>query len=342
MFYKKDEQARRISWFYVMNGLTQIFGAFVAYGISFDADSGFASYRILYVLLGVLAIIVGVCVLLWMPDSPVHAKMLTHEERIAVLERVRDDQGGTENRRFKKAQVYEALSDVRTWLIVLSTFLTSIPQGGLGNFSNIIVESFGYTAKQTLILNAPGGLLASLSTLALGWLADKKQARMIPIVLSIIPTLVGAGMLIGLKPPAHKGALLFASYIVGVYGSALSLLYSYNSSNTSGHTKKATINAMTLATFAVGNIVGTETFQPKDSPNFLPGKISIIVLLSTELLICFIMRWINIRLNRGKQNAIRELQERNGWSEEEVQREREKHAFLDLTDKQNPFFVYTT
>jgi len=149
-------------------------------------------------------------------------------------------------------------------------------------------------------------------------------------------------MLIGLKPPAHKGALLFASYIVGVYGSALSLLYSYNSSNTSGHTKKATINAMTLATFAVGNIVGTETFQPKDSPNFLPGKISIIVLLSTELLICFIMRWINIRLNRGKQNAIRELQERNGWSEEEVQREREKHAFLDLTDKQNPFFVYTT
>ncbi len=125
-----------------------------------------------------------------------------------------------------------------------------------------------------------------------------------------------------------------ASYIVGVYGSALSLLYSYNSGNTSGHTKKATINALTLATFAVGNIVGTETFQQKDSPRFLPGKISIMVLLSAELFICFILRWMNIRLNRQKQIAIRELQERNGWSDEEMQREREKHAFLDLTDKE--------
>ena len=50
--------------------------------------------------------------------------MLTKEERIAALERVRDDQGGTENRKFKKEQVVEALLDVRTWLVVLTTMLS--------------------------------------------------------------------------------------------------------------------------------------------------------------------------------------------------------------------------
>ena len=59
-----------------------------------------------------------------MPDSPVHAWVLTKEERIAALERVRDDQGGTENNVLKKAQVKEAFTDIRTWLIVLTVLLS--------------------------------------------------------------------------------------------------------------------------------------------------------------------------------------------------------------------------
>ena len=67
---------------------------------------------------------VGIAVLIWMPDSPVHAKMLTREERIAAIERVRDDQGGTENKTIKKEQIIEALTDIRTWLIVISTLVS--------------------------------------------------------------------------------------------------------------------------------------------------------------------------------------------------------------------------
>lgn len=64
--------------------------------------------------------------LLWLPDSPVHAKMLTKEERIAALERVRDGQGGTENKHFKPAQIREALTDIRTWLVVLTVLLSKL------------------------------------------------------------------------------------------------------------------------------------------------------------------------------------------------------------------------
>ena len=105
-------------------GLTQVFGGFVAYGISFDDGKHIAPYKIIYLLLGGLAILVGLCVLIWLPDSPVHARMLTKEERIAALERVRDDQGGTENKRWKKDQIIEAVTDGRTWLIVLSTLMS--------------------------------------------------------------------------------------------------------------------------------------------------------------------------------------------------------------------------
>lgn len=75
-------------------------------------------------MLGGLAIVVGICVLIWLPDSPVHAQTLTREERIAAIERVRNDQGGTENKTIKKAQIMEALTDIRTWLIVISTLVS--------------------------------------------------------------------------------------------------------------------------------------------------------------------------------------------------------------------------
>lgn len=99
----------------------------VIQGISFYDGKLLAPWKIIYIVLGGLAILVGLSVLLWLPDSPVHATRLTKEERIAVLERVRDDQGGTENHHLKKDQIIEALTDIRTWLIVLTTLLSGSP-----------------------------------------------------------------------------------------------------------------------------------------------------------------------------------------------------------------------
>ncbi|TFK83642.1 MFS general substrate transporter [Polyporus arcularius HHB13444] len=341
MFYKKNEQGSRMAWFYMMNGVAGIFGGFLAYGISFIPDRGFAPFKIMYLMLGSLAIAVGISVLLFMPDSPTNAQFLTKEERIAAIERIRDQQSGTENKRLKKEQVLEALLDIKTWLIVLATLLTNIPNGGLANFTNIIVKGFGYTTKQTLILSTPGGAIGILSAVLCGWYSDRAGERMLPIVWSLIPTLAGAAMLVGLNGTGQKGALLFATWIVGTYGSSLAIIYAYNASNTSGHTKKVTVNAMTLAAFCVANIVGTETFLPKDAPGYLPGKISILVLLSAQLALCFIIRWVNLWMNRKKRRTLEELKRRNGWTDEDVLRERERAAFIDMTDKQNPFFEYT-
>ena len=122
--------------------------------------------------------------------------------------------------------------------------------------------------------------------------------------------------------------------MIKTYGSALSTVYAYNASNTGGHTKKSTVNALTLMSFSIGNIVGTEIFLPKDAPAYIPGKIAIMILLTVQLGVCFLLRWVNLRLNRKKRAYIEELKARNGWSDADVQNERDRHAFADLTDKQ--------
>jgi hypothetical protein len=128
---------------------------------------------------------------------------------------------------------------------------------------------------------------------------------------------------------------------------------------------------MTLATFSLGNIIGTEIFLPKDGVCFISpltsplillqrlgtfrvqyllvpfrdhrnntssslhsGKIAIMILLTVQLGICLLLRWVNLRLNAQKRRLIEKTKAERGWTDADVQREREKHAFLDMTDKQ--------
>ena len=73
------------------NSLTQIFGGFLAYGVSF-AKTEFASWRIFYIAIGMMTMIMGLLVCLFLPDSPVKARRFTDAEKVAVLLRVKDNQ----------------------------------------------------------------------------------------------------------------------------------------------------------------------------------------------------------------------------------------------------------
>ena len=91
MWYKKEEQGRRVSWFYVCNSLTMIFGGLVAYGVSF-AHTKFANWRIFYIAIGALTTVIGLLVAMYLPDSPVKARGFTDAEKVAALMRVKDNQ----------------------------------------------------------------------------------------------------------------------------------------------------------------------------------------------------------------------------------------------------------
>jgi len=116
---------------------------------------------------------------------------------------------------------------------------------------------------------------------------------------------------------------------------ALFLCSSNIHSNIAGHTKKVTINALTMVSFATGNILGTQTFQAKEAPGYISGKISIIATLSALCFMIMILRWYNGMLNRKNEKIL------EGMSEEQKIETREKMAFADQTDRKNPFFKYT-
>ncbi|GAM90708.1 hypothetical protein ANO11243_087530 [Dothideomycetidae sp. 11243] len=337
MFYRKAEQGRRVSFFYVMNSLTQIIGGAIAYGASF-AHGKIASWRISFLAIGAMTIVIGALVGVLLPDSPVKAKRFTDAEKVAMLLRTRDNQSGTQNQTLKKDQIIETLKDVRVWLVALCTMLSSIPNGGISNFSSILLTTFGYSSQFSLIMSMPAGAVGVITVLFTGWLSDKLHDRTSVMLICITPTILGAALMIGLDPngtPHNRAGLLAASFLTGTFGAAFMLLLAYNASNISGHTKKVTANALTLVAFAVGNILGTQTFQAKQAPGYIGGKASIVACLTVLIPVVLTLRYCNHRLNVRNRKTL------EGMSEEERRTKREEWAWRDESDLHNPFFVYT-
>ncbi|GAA6034010.1 hypothetical protein JCM8097_000648 [Rhodosporidiobolus ruineniae] len=342
-FYRKDEQAKRIGAFYVCNGITQIVGGAIAYGIT-KYSGPFDHWRIIYLLMGGITVFVGVAVFIWLPSSPSTAKFLTENERVIALERVRSNASGTVSHRFKKDQAKEAFTDPKVWGLVATMAIICVPNAAITSFTSILIKSFGYTSQEALLLNMPCGAIAIITTLSVCWLADAKKLRMIPLLVSVVPSIVGMAILIAYSKNgshgAHKGPLFVGILLSQTFVSGIALLYSWSSTNIGGSTKKAIVNALMLLAFSGGNLGGTQAFQSTDAPIYLPGKIALFVLLVLLVPVTLSMHFYVRRLNTKKADEVRRLVEEHGWSEADLQREKERLAFADLTDKANPFYVY--
>lgn len=78
------------------------------------------------------------------------------------------------------------------------------------------------------------------------------------------------------------------------------------------------------------------------APQYIPGKVSVLVTLALAAGVAMWLRMLVSRANAAKREQISALKAQHGWDDEEVARQRDAWAFRDLTDRQNPFFVYSS
>lgn len=95
-----------------MNGLQNILGGIIAFGFSFiPSSSPLASWKALFLSYGVITVFWGVFVGFWMPDSPMRARCWSEDDKRLMIERVRENQTGLQNKTFRAEQVWEAFRD---------------------------------------------------------------------------------------------------------------------------------------------------------------------------------------------------------------------------------------
>lgn len=149
MWYTRREQPIKIGLWYTAVGLGIACGGLLGYGIG-NIRGALPSWKYEFIIIGTCCSVWGICVMLWLPDNPLTAKFLNDREKRIIVERLRDNQTGVENKNFKGHQMLEAFTDYKTYFHFLIAFLQAIINGGTSNFGTLITKGFGFDTRKSI------------------------------------------------------------------------------------------------------------------------------------------------------------------------------------------------
>lgn len=328
-WYKQSEQGKRAGLWLSCNGVALLTLGPIAYGLSGATGTALETWRILYLVLGLPTIITGAFCWYWMPDNQTNARFLNRREKLIAIDRIRGNFQGIGSRQWKWSQFREAFRDPRTYLYVLFSLLMNIPNGGITSFGSIVIKSFGFNDRLSLLLNMPTGIVDITCKLFFTWLSDKYLDRTLFAFIAILIPMIGGIMMIVI-PLSERAALLVGYYFIGAAGAAWCLLMVAISNNTLGYTKKATVNGLQILAYAAGNWIGPQTFRGSEAPDYPSGKLMVAVMYGCSAVTLIVLRLVNVFENRRRDKKAAENPEAVSTDTE----------FLDLTDFEQPNFRY--
>ncbi|KAG8533878.1 uncharacterized protein KY384_001619 [Bacidia gigantensis] len=330
-WYSKSDQALRTAFWWCSVGAGQIIGGFLSWAFQQADNATFASWRIMFLVVGVVTIFIGIAAYWAMPDSPMTAKFLSTDEKVALLEHVSVNQTGVRNKYFKVTHLLEIFTDVQIWLFVVITILAALPTGVVTLYSATLLANAGFAPDISALLLIPQGIAGITAAIMCGYAVQYASHRWAWLVFLSMLGILGSALMSFLPTSNHAG-LLAGIYITSAVTPALFLLFQWTASNVAGSTKRSIALPLIAGSFSAGSVIAPQTFQAKDAPDYLPAKITTMAsqvagALLTFLLFCYYV-WMNRRRDRHAALESRAVEHK------------EQDLWEDLTDSKNPNFRY--
>ncbi|RYP58450.1 hypothetical protein DL769_008941 [Monosporascus sp. CRB-8-3] len=342
MWYTKREQAVLTSLWYCMTGVQLMIGGIIAWGVSHYEGPAMRSWQLLFLILGLATCVWGVFIAWWLPDSPMKAKCFDEDRKRLMIERVRANETGIQNKTWKRYQMVEALTDPVIWCYIMLTVTSTLVIGGLGVFSNLIIASFGFTYLQTQLLNIAQGAVTIVVMVGSASLATWSNQTSWVMHAFSIPAIIGTAVIYSVPPNGSNSAgLLIAFYCTQFYLAEGNLMFSLISRNVAGQTKKSTTLALNFLFWAAGNMSAPQIFQESDAPRYQRGftaHFCMYVLFNISLAV---FRVLLVRRNKAKREAAAAGGSADaGSGSAGGEKIGHANAFADMTDRENPDFRY--
>ncbi|KAH6989852.1 major facilitator superfamily domain-containing protein [Ilyonectria destructans] len=300
-WYKRREHPIRVAVWVSMNGISQIAGALLMYAVGY-ADLALASWRAIFLIFGGLTCACGIAFLAFMPRDTTTAWFLNDRERQIATQRLAIDRATRDRAEFNKAQLYEALASPLTWLYFFMALCITLTTPIL-KFSSIVINGFGYSKHQSMLVGLPGGAINFVTV----WVSALVP-RFLPgtrvytaIGLSLVP-LVGSVVLVALPAEDSAWDIVAATWLAACCSALVSSTASLMASNIKGNTKKSVVSAGFFIAYCVGCIVSPQAWTADDSPRYTKGCI-LSIASWIALIIAYGVYLVLIRRENAKRDA---------------------------------------
>ncbi|KAF2733828.1 MFS general substrate transporter [Polyplosphaeria fusca] len=330
MWYCRHEMQYRQALFFSAASVAGAFSGLLAFGIAhMDGVGGYAGWRWIFILEGLLTVIVAILAFFTLHDFPETASFLTEEERAFVVYRLKF-QASNKNDEVKIAQddsfqwkfVKDAFLDWQIWLNVWVYWgkqarLAGIvaPLYGISLFLPTIIRGLGYTSSTAQLLTVPIYVTASVLAIGTAYFSDRLGKRSPIILVCLCIMAIGFIMCISTGTPGvvYAGVFIAACALYPAFPGNITWL----SNNLAGSTKRATGQAIQIA---VGNLAGamaSNFYRSKDADRYILGHA-----LELAFIVAGIIALLLLVLNYRRINAKRERQmgegAHNGYTPEEM------------------------
>ncbi|KAI5459031.1 major facilitator superfamily domain-containing protein [Mariannaea sp. PMI_226] len=353
MFFNRHEQSFLQPFLWATSAAAPVCAAFISYGLLWS-HSRVLPWKLFMIVTGGLSLLLSILIWFYYPNNPAEAKFLTLEEKVHVIQRVhKSSQSSIEQKQFKKAQFRETLRDPVSWLFCLQAFTLMISNNLTYGQQNLITKALGVTSLGSTLVAAAGGgfgvAVCLAGTLALRWWPSNLALHGL---VWCIPAIAGGIGMVAMNWDQKLGMLACLLLAGHTYGNTYIIALGWTTSSAAGYTKKLTRNVMFMLGYSVANLISPQIWVPRDAPRYYGAWVAQIVVswVGTPLIL-FVIQIILKRRNA----------ERKAWAATLTEEERRLHqlgeveqvdengvtvrrkvdiTMLDLTDLENPFFIY--
>ncbi|WWC71574.1 uncharacterized protein I206_105532 [Kwoniella pini CBS 10737] len=355
LWWKPQEQAKRLGIYYSSTGIFSMFTSIV--NIGWGKTGGSHSWKSMYYFGGSFTIAWSIIIFLIMPDSPLNpGKFFNEKEKLILKKRFNENPFGKSQQKIKFKQIIETFKDFKTFIYFLMGSSIYICNGSVTVFGAKIINSWGYDSIRSTALMIPGGAMTVITIYIFAWFADRyKNIRTILLPVSTIPVIIGC--LVVWQAPWHpRVGPLIGYYLVAAFGAPYVLLLSLATANTAGATKKGLTTSAIFVGYVTGNIASSYLVFAQEKPiKYRSTWIAVIVAMIFASFASLILRYIYIKENERRDALLNSssmpVQSQEGL---QIQGDEEKIGELgglsaivdggnyeDKTDKERPEFRYT-
>jgi MFS transporter, ACS family, tartrate transporter len=216
-WFPMRHRGRMISFFTVATPISVALGGPISTALlGLDGIFGLAGWQWVFITEAAPAVILGVCVLAYLRDRPIHASWLSAEEQEWLTTEL-----ARERRELEAVRTYtllQSLTNIRVLALAVIYFGIVTASVGLVIFVPQIIKELGVSNLQTGFLTMIPYVVGTISMVAWGYVSDRMQERRWNLFAGC---LVGAAGLIaaGLSGGSFWSLVAMCLATIGFYGS---------------------------------------------------------------------------------------------------------------------------
>ncbi|KAF8517141.1 MFS general substrate transporter [Hysterangium stoloniferum] len=302
IFYTKAEVGLRVASFLGFGAAAGAFSGLIAFGVQ-HSHSVIPRWKLLFLIEGLPAILMGCAAFIWLPDRPETTTFLTEDERKLAILRMNRGTSGESGLSLNKAHIISTLVDWRVYVGGIMYFGLNCALTSISAFLPTILKTLGYTDALAQLLTVPPYAVAAIVLTSTCWLSDRSQTRGAYVVGMSSAGIAGYLLLLFVN---NVSVRYFATFcIVSATYTSIGVTVAWYSHNLGSETKRAAGIPLYMAIGQCGSILGSHIFLVEEGPRYMLVIMSTVCCaLQFVTAICAIILSVSYRMENRRRDHV--------------------------------------